>query len=400
MNLFSLVALLISSIFDRKYYDTWTFPPIRFLNFNITRSLAVFYGANRRDYYLTEGLPLLLASALPFAIVGTWNALFKLKTSKTRASKTAKRYEKAQSKETEVEIPERRDHSNINFGALCVLAWTCIIFLSVLSCIAHKEVRFIYPILPLLHVLAGGPLALFAASSTFVSSLFFIPSRSSRNSFSIVFLVLITFNVILGYYVSQVHQRGVVGVMHQLRKIHEVKLAAATNSFASSSDHNIAATAIATTNNDVVTSFAVLMPCHSTPWRSYLVHPGLRGWALTCEPPVDIPIEDRAGYLDEADQFYADPLAWLQENLSENTADLADNQLINNPENDAYQFGEVRLRRWPSLFVMFAQLEDILGQTLQHKGYKRCWRAFNTHWHDDWRRNGDVVIWCSTDPKG
>ena len=23
-----------------------------------------------------------------------------------------------------------------------------------------------------------------------------------------------------------------------------------------------------------------------------------------------------------------------------------------------------------------------------------CKRLFNSHWHDDWRRVGDVVIWC------
>ena len=31
---------------------------------------------------------------------------------------------------------------------------------------------------------------------------------------------------------------------------------------------------------------------------------------------------------------------------------------------------------------------------LQGSGYGECWRGFNTHWHDDWRRKGDVVVWC------
>ena len=27
-------------------------------------------------------------------------------------------------------------------------------------------------------------------------------------------------------------------------------------------------------------------------------------------------------------------------------------------------------------------------------GYSECKRLFNSHWHDDWRRKGDVVVWC------
>jgi phosphatidylinositol glycan class B len=26
--------------------------------------------------------------------------------------------------------------------------------------------------------------------------------------------------------------------------------------------------------------------------------------------------------------------------------------------------------------------------------YEECWRGFNTHWHDDGRRRGDVVVRC------
>lgn len=55
---------------DHTYYEAWTFPPLRFLQFNVVQSLAVFYGKNRPDYYLTEGLPLLLTTALPFAVTG------------------------------------------------------------------------------------------------------------------------------------------------------------------------------------------------------------------------------------------------------------------------------------------------------------------------------------------
>ena len=63
------VAVLgASAISDRLYFGIWTFPPYQWLNFNITQSLAVFYGTNDWHYYLSQGLPLLLTNYLPFAV--------------------------------------------------------------------------------------------------------------------------------------------------------------------------------------------------------------------------------------------------------------------------------------------------------------------------------------------
>ena len=395
-NLYSMVILLVSVISDRVYYDTWTFPPLRFLIFNVTKSLAVFYGKNRIDYYLTEGFPLLLTTALPFAVTGMWGALFKQDFCSSTAGET-KRLEKAQSRE-HLKIRGSGGHSGINRNAIRILAWTCVIVPLVLSCIAHKEVRFVYPTLPLLHVLAGGPLASFAATSSLISPSLAVPPQSSRKSVSVIIIMLVAMNVFLSYYVSQVHQRGVIDVMHQLRRMHESRLAEIDKYPSSGLNHRSASTTTASEYGDVITSFAVLMPCHSTPWRSHLVHPNLRGWALTCEPPVDIPLEERMNYLDEADQFYANPVAWLQDNMYKNAIDPRDRKTVADPEVDGNTPEEAEPMGWPSMFIMFAQLEDTLSQTLQQEGYQRCWRAFNTHWHDDWRRNGDVVIWCLTDP--
>ncbi len=35
-----------------------------------------------------------------------------------------------------------------------------------------------------------------------------------------------------------------------------------------------------------------------------------------------------------------------------------------------------------------------MDTALQGSGYSECWRGFNSHWHDDRRRHGDVVVWC------
>ncbi|TVY34375.1 GPI mannosyltransferase, partial [Lachnellula occidentalis] len=114
------IILVVSGISDRLYFGEWTFPPYQFLNFNVNQDLAVFYGRNVWHYYLSQGLPLLLTTYLPFALIGLWDS---------------------------ASLPA----SNIRF----LLTTTILVTIGTLSLIAHKEVRFIYPLLPLLHILAA-----------------------------------------------------------------------------------------------------------------------------------------------------------------------------------------------------------------------------------------------------
>lgn len=214
-----------------------------------------------------------------------------------------------------------------------------------LSLISHKEVRFIYPLLPALHVLTAAEVQRFMR-----------PLTSFRKGLTL-FLLLI--NVVIAFYASQVHQRGVIDVTHYIRRQHELRVEM---------------------NGPDRTCVGFLMPCHSTPWRSHLVYPGIDAWALTCEPPLDVPLDRRNGYLDEADQFYLDPSSWLESHMASPTG-----QSIENVKRD-----------WPEYVVFFEQLEPTIQKTLRNTEYKECWRGFNTHFHDDWRRHGDVIVWCRT----
>ena len=119
-----LSALAISIISDRFYFGIWTFPPYHWLHFNISQDLAVFYGQNRPDYYFTEGIPLLLTTYLPFGIIALVSAT-------------------SLSSKFDIET------ANIRFQ----FAFTVLVMISTLSLISHKEVRFIYPLLPILHIL-------------------------------------------------------------------------------------------------------------------------------------------------------------------------------------------------------------------------------------------------------
>lgn len=54
---------------------------------------------------------------------------------------------------------------------------------------------------------------------------------------------------------------------------------------------------------------------------------------------------------------------------------------------------------WPEYLVFFAQLEDVLRGVVAEAGvgrsaYRECWRGWNSWAHDDWRRRGDMVVWC------
>ncbi|OBT55462.1 hypothetical protein VE04_05475 [Pseudogymnoascus sp. 24MN13] len=117
------------------------------------------------------------------------------------------------------------------------------------------------------------------------------------------------------------------------------------------------------------------MPCHSTPWRSHLVHPTLNAWALTCEPPLDIPActPESAAYRDEADRFFDDPKGFLSREVGS------------------------REKPWPQYVVGFEGIEGVLVEWHEETGSQyevvRKWSGFNSHWIDDERRKGRVVVW-------
>ena len=139
------------------------------------------------------------------------------------------------------------------------------------------------------------------------------------------------------------------------------------------------------------------MPCHSTPWRSHLIYPSISGWALTCEPPLNIPLSERSTYLDEADEFYIKPgpTAWLRANMEDvQTVASTGSRSSQYWARQDPKFKRAYRREWPQNLVFFAQLESELGEYLAGSRYKECWRGFNSHFHDDWRRVGDVVVWC------
>ncbi|KAI7220512.1 glycosyltransferase family 22 protein [Hortaea werneckii] len=336
-----IVVLIVSLVADTAFYGKLTFPPLNFLQFNVVQSLSTFYGVNRPDYYFTEALALMLTTALPFAVVGLWKGL-----------------RRPMAKDNEEDRACQLRHH---------LTWTILTMMLILTLITHKEVRFIYPLLPMLHVIAAKPMADFFHP---------LPVPASYLRCALLALMMIA-NLLIASYVGTTHQRGVIDVMHYLRRQQEARFLHAS------------------TGSQTNITVGFLMPCHSTPWRSHLVHPEISAWALTCEPPIDIPPDQRATYLDEADVFYKTSAEdWLRSNMAS-----PDTIKRNALEASSETIQDDKLREWPEYLVFFDQLVPTLEQYLAGTQYTECWRGFNTHWHDDARRYGDVVVWCLRTPE-
>ncbi|KAL4804404.1 Alg9-like mannosyltransferase family-domain-containing protein [Aspergillus unguis] len=339
-------VLGLSAVVDRYFYGFWTFPPFRFLYFNVAQSLAVFYGRNDWTYYASQGYPLLLTTALPFALFGIYRTL------KHRSAR-----------ETD--------------SILVQLASVSLAMPAVLSVITHKEVRFIYPLLPALHILSASPLVDFFLPAVATTDRQHTPRR-----LTLIFLLLVNF--VIATYTTVFHASGVISVLSYLREQHLAHGIAK----APSVDQGTFLT-----YGGITAGF--LMPCHSTPWRSHLVEPTIHAWALSCEPPVGLSEEEKTKYLDEADQFYDHPTHFLRDNMIGGFRHV--------PRRPSYQIPPSSPRpptqlhpphEWPDYLIFFAQLEPTLKNTLRTSSYGECWRTYNSAWHDDWRRRGDVVVWC------
>ena len=377
------LALAISAGSDRLYFGTWTFPPLQMLYFNVSHDIAVFYGHMDWHYYLSQGIPLLTTTFLPFALFSLY------KSSTSRASTPVLQ-------------------SNI----LKTLSFTVLTMIGVLSVIAHKEVRFIYPLLPILHILAA----------PYINNYFIAEPASSASPTSLkrgpLLAFLILANIIIGVYLSMFHQGATISVLTFLRTEYErlhpdhLDLHPARPS---SHYHTLSSSALSSpaSDPDAIISAAgggdelfvlFLTPCHSTPWRSHLVYPSLRARALTCEPPLDTPPRsaERRNYRDETDRFYAredgrdgQDGRWGHAFLNREVWPL----LTSGDSDDAHRRGgEI-----PRFIVGFEGVEEMLREYFDvEKGgggaemgvtLTRVWDGFNGLFNEEATRQGRLVVW-------
>lgn len=331
---------------DTAYYGFPTFTPYTFLIQNVVNSVSLFYGANPFHFYVTQALPFMTMTMLPFVTHGL--------------------------------LMSRNASSKVKL-ARNVVAFT----IAAYSLLGHKEFRFIHPLLPLLNAFAATSLFHLYRSKDSPSN--FLSVRRSHTIFVLLGLVP-------AVYLTSFHSVGQDTVMDALRVLPSSELR----------------------------SVAFLMPCHSTPWMSHLHREDLggggtggeggRAWFITCEPPIllvhlncrkiiahhQYTVYDRgqnvSNYRDQSDFFYDDPLSYLHTRFPPSvdpsfppSPSPASYLLVKN-----YDLGWKHT--WPSHIVLFEALLPQVKEVLEDRGYRQEKRIWNSHWHEDERRRGDVII--------
>lgn len=351
-------GLILSAFSDRLYFGEWTFPPYQFLQFNLSLDLAVFYGEMDWHYYLSQGITQLTMTLLPFALIG----LYKSTTSSSPGA------------------------TALQHNSLKTLAFIIITTITALSLISHKEVRFILPLLPILHILAAPSFAsLFSAP----------PGRQPSQGKTALLAGLLLVNLVIATYLSLFHSAAPVSVMHFLRheyeRTHPDQLDLHLAQPITTHHHSLATPEVSFESAGTDELFALfLTPCHATPWRSHLVYPALRARALTCEPPLHTAprSSERESYMDETKRFFQG----FGRDKNWGAAFLSDEMWPPGKES-----GEI-----PRYIVGFESIEPMLmkffsvttspGRRLDVT-LRKVWRGWNGLFSDDERKEGWLAVW-------
>jgi phosphatidylinositol glycan class B len=136
----------------------------------------------------------------------------------------------------------------------------------------HKEFRFLTQILPMLFILEAHGID------------WCLKTIKWKQFRWIIFLSFVG-HLLIGVYFSAIDRQGQISVMNYLR-------------------NNL---------NEEKNSIDFLMPCHSTPYYNFIHRNDIQLNFLTCEPNLNPSV---GGYLDEADQFYLNPIESLKKRLS------------------------------------------------------------------------------------
>lgn len=237
---FSLLALVSSTVLDTLLYpppnhatQPFSHPLLTFLAYNILLPTSLFYGSSPWHYYVTQATPILLFASLPWSLPALMDAA-------------------------------RGRLGRNGFLLAGLLIWTT----GVYSLVGHKEWRFLMPLLPVWHILAAARLTR-AFDPTNASPQQYTPSTRLYN---------IPFNSKQPIILPKPKRLAVL-VLLPLPLIFYLSF------FHGSAQHTVITSFLQ--QDRTVTSFGVLMPCHSTPWQSHLHRQDLEdeSWFLTCEPP-------------------------------------------------------------------------------------------------------------------
>ncbi|KAI3643872.1 hypothetical protein MP228_010036 [Amoeboaphelidium protococcarum] len=332
-SILGVIVISLSTVLDTVFYSATTSSLYNFIQFNLIQNLSSFYGIHSPWWYITSGLPTILLTFTPFAYLAVTVNITGVG-----------------SRESSTLSSSRQQQQQI----LLDCTWSLILTVGMLSLVQHKEFRF----LSSLYL----PLMLLSIQGVDMVLTFIINKKGARRFGKALFWFTVSVQLIAGLYFALVHQRGVLELMDVLHQDREVML-----------------------KQPEAQQFSVLfaMPCHSTPWFSMFHRKSLGGNSfndksddlprmhyLTCLPPLNADAAQMDNYQDESDIFYQDPVKYLNALLSE--------QLY-------------------SHVVLFKDLEsEAILSILSAYKYQVSKSIFNSHFHDDRRRQGDILIYRPT----
>ncbi|KAF9265631.1 glycosyltransferase family 22 protein [Marasmius fiardii PR-910] len=166
-------ALSLTFVLDTLYYGRATLTPFNFLKTNLS-AVSLFYGSNSWHFYISQALPILCTTALPFVLHGIWLA---------------------------AAVPHS-NHLKLLLGLTC---WT----IGIYSLAGHKEWRFIHPLLPIFHIFAAKSLV-DRSSKSKDSEKLPIPRR---------LLAFLLINVPVSVYIILLYCSGPISVMAYIRSL-------------------------------------------------------------------------------------------------------------------------------------------------------------------------------------
>ncbi|KAF8891237.1 glycosyltransferase family 22 protein [Infundibulicybe gibba] len=343
-------AGLVLLVVDSWYYSAPTLTPYNFLITNLS-SVSLFYGSSPWHYYLTQGLPILCTTALPFALHGAYTA--RHLTRETVAL----------------------------HNILGVVMWS----IGVYSFAGHKEWRFIHPILPLLYILAAKSLVDLSPDEKPKKMKTKTNTRNSRGKLGALqlslppirsaYIALLLSTIPASFFVILFYCSAPISLVSYIQGLPDAELRDG--------------------------SIGLLMPCHSIPGQAYIHRPSLEHggmWALGCEPPLQK--QDLSVYQDQTDVFFADPLAYLVQRFpvavdptfppSPFPSSIPGGVPPSHAGAQTYPW----VHEWPRRLVLFGALLEEQGvrELLEEKGYKEVWRR-GYDWEGEGKRKGGVRVW-------
>ncbi|KNZ79328.1 GPI mannosyltransferase 3 [Termitomyces sp. J132] len=339
-------ALTFCSLFllDSLYYQKPTSTPFNFLLTNLS-SVSLFYGSNVWHYYLTQALPILCTTALPFVLHGMWLVVFD-------------------------------KHAVALRNMLYCVLWSICIY----SFAGHKEWRFIHPILPLLHVFAARSLVDISDHATKQKT-----KAAAKNLAQNV-----SFLTQLAQYLPPVRRRFLSFLCLTIPVSVHIVL------FYCSAPIGVLAYIRSLPTSELDGSIGFLMPCHSTPGHAYLHRKELahgKMWALGCEPPLQG--QDLSTYHDQTDVFFASPVEYLQTRFPSHVdpsfpPSPFPTSIPGAPHTNDYPW----IHEWPRHLVFFGALleHEEVRNMLEAKGYREVWKR-GKMWEGEGRRKGGVRVW-------